>query len=51
MKLRHLFRDVVHNRGQAMIFVLCVALSLVSLIAVNSFRRDVRGVIARHGDG
>lgn len=46
MKLRHLFRDVVHNRGQAMIFALCVALSLVSLIAVNSFRRDVRGVIA-----
>ena len=46
MKLRHLFRDLAHNRGQAVIFVLCVALSLVSLIAVNSFRRDVRGVIA-----
>lgn len=46
MKLRHLLRDLAHNRGQAVIFVLCVALSLVSIIAVNSFRRDVRGVIA-----
>lgn len=46
MKLRHLLRDISHNRGQAVIYVLCVALSLVSLIAVSSFRRDVRGVVA-----
>ena len=46
MKLHHLFRDIIHNRGQAVIFTLCVALSMVSLVAVNSLRRDVRGVIA-----
>ncbi|MDK9708907.1 MAG: ABC transporter permease [Desulforhopalus sp.] len=46
MNLRFLFREIVHSRGQAAIFVLCVALSLVSIVAINSFRRDVQGVIA-----
>ncbi len=46
MNLRFLLREIAHSRGQAAVFVLCVALSLVSIVAVNSFRRDVRGVIA-----
>ena len=46
MNLRFLLREIVHSRGQAAVFVLCVALSLVSIVAVNSFRRDIRGVIA-----
>lgn len=46
MNLRFLFREMMHSRGQAAIFVLCVALSLVSIVAVSSFRRDVRGAIA-----
>ncbi len=45
MNLRFLFREMVHSRGQAVIFILCVALSLVSIVAINSFRRDVRSVI------
>jgi putative ABC transport system permease protein len=45
MNLRFLYREMVHSRGQAMVFILCVALSLVSIVAINSFRRDVRAVI------
>lgn len=46
MNLRFLLREMAHSRGQAAIFVLCVALSLVSIVAVSSFRRDVRAVVA-----
>ncbi|MFH0783046.1 MAG: FtsX-like permease family protein [Pseudomonadota bacterium] len=46
MNWRFLLREIVHSRGQAVVFILCVALSLVSIVAINSFRRDVRGVIA-----
>lgn len=45
MNVRFLYREMVHSRGQAVVFILCVALSLVSIVAINSFRRDVRGVI------
>ena len=45
MNLHFLFREMMHSRGQAVIFVLCVALSLVSIVAVSSFRRDVRSAI------
>lgn len=41
MNYRFLISEIVHSRGQGWIFVLCVALSLVSLVAINSFRRDV----------
>lgn len=46
MNFRFLLREIAHSRGQAVVFVLCVVLSLVSIVAINSFRRDVRGVIA-----
>jgi len=46
MNFRFLLREIVHSRGQAVVFILCVVLSLVSIVAINSFRRDVRGVIA-----
>lgn len=42
MHVRFLFREILHSRSQGAIFVLCVALSLVSIVAINSFRRDVR---------
>ncbi len=45
MKLRFLLRDIVHSRSQALVFVLCVALSLVCIVAINSFRRDVQTAI------
>ena len=46
MNFRLLFREMMHSRGQAVIFVLCVALSLISIVAVSSFRRDVRSALA-----
>lgn len=42
MNLRFLLREMQHGKSQAAVFVLCVALSLVSIVAINSFRRDVR---------
>lgn len=42
MNFRFLFREMLHSRSQAAVFVLCVALSLVSIVAINSLRRDVR---------
>jgi len=41
MNFRFIVSEIVHSRGQGFIFVVCVALSLVSLVAINSFRRDV----------
>lgn len=46
MNVRFLLREIAHSRGQAVIFILAVVLSLVSIVAINSFRRDVRSVIA-----
>ena len=41
MNYRFIMSEISHSRGQGWIFVVCVALSLVSLVAINSFRRDV----------
>ena len=41
MNFRFIISEISHSRGQGWIFVVCVALSLVSLVAINSFRRDV----------
>lgn len=41
MNIRFLFREIIHSRSQALVFIFCVMLSLVSIVAVNSFRRDV----------
>ena len=54
LHLRFLRREMVGARRQATIFVLCVALSISSLVALNSFRRDIdRSIIgdaqALHG--
>lgn len=38
---RFLLRELLHTKKQAVIYILCVALSLVSLVVVNSFRRDI----------
>lgn len=38
---RFLLREVVQSRNQAGIFTLCVALSIATMVALNSFKRDV----------
>lgn len=38
---RFLWREMLAARRQASIFILCVALSITSLVALNSFRSDV----------
>lgn len=45
MKLHFILREIWFNRGQAAILVLCAALSVVSLVSLNSFRRDVYGTL------
>ncbi len=45
MNLRFVFREIVHSRSQSLIFIFCVMLSLISIVAINSFRRDVRQAI------
>ncbi len=46
MNLRFLIRELGHSRSQSVVFVFCVMLSLISTVAVNSFRSDVRQSIA-----
>jgi len=43
---RFLLREMLEARHQAGIFILCVALSITSLVALNSFRHDVHRSIA-----
>ena len=38
---KFLLRELLYSKKQAVIYILCVALSLVSLVAVNSFRSDI----------
>ena len=45
LHLRFLLRELVQARRQAAVFVLCVALSLFSMVALNSFRNTVQGVV------
>lgn len=45
MNLRFLLREIIHSKSQAVVFILCVALSLISIVAVNSLRRDVNNSI------
>ncbi len=51
MNVRFLMREMLHSKSQAAIFVLCVALSLVSIVAINSFRRDVQRSIVSDARG
>ena len=39
--LKFILRDLYRSRNQAAIFVLCVVLSIVTLVAVNGFSRSV----------
>lgn len=41
MHYKFVIREILHSKGQAWIFILCVALSLVNVVSINSFRRDV----------
>jgi len=51
MNVRFLIREILHSKSQAIVFVLCVALSLVSIVAINSFRRDVQQSIVSDARG
>ncbi|MFV0439157.1 MAG: ABC transporter permease [Desulfopila sp.] len=46
INFRYLYREMVEARHQAGIFILCVALAITGLVALNSFRRDVNRSIA-----
>jgi putative ABC transport system permease protein len=46
LHLRFLFRELIQAGKQAFIFILCVALSLATMVALNSFKRDVNRAIA-----
>jgi len=41
LHLRFIFRELIGSGKQAAIFVLCVALSLATMVALNSFRKNV----------
>ncbi|SDO73745.1 ABC transporter permease [Desulforhopalus singaporensis] len=41
MHLRYIYREIINSRGQAAVYILCVALSLVTIVAIDSFRRDI----------
>lgn len=51
MNVRFLIREILHSKSQAAVFVLCVALSLVSIVAINSFRGNVQQSIASDAKG
>ncbi|MCP4339916.1 MAG: FtsX-like permease family protein [Desulfobulbaceae bacterium] len=51
MNIRFLKREIWHSKSQAAVFVLCVALSLISIVAINSFRRDVQQSIVSDARG
>ena len=41
MNKRFLLRELSYGRGQAFVFILCAALSLISIVAINGLRRDI----------
>ena len=51
MNVRFLIREILHSKSQAAVFILCVALSLVSIVAINSLRRDVQQSIVSDARG
>ena len=51
MNVRFLIREMLHSKSQAVVFILCVALSLISIVAINSFRRDVQQSIVSDAKG
>ncbi len=51
MNIRFLIREILHSKSQALVFILCVGLSLVSIVAINSLRSDVRQSIASDARG
>jgi putative ABC transport system permease protein len=46
MHLRLMCREIRHSTSQGLVFVLCVALSLLTVVVVTSLRRDVQKNIA-----
>jgi putative ABC transport system permease protein len=51
INFRFIKREILHSKSQAAVFILCVILSLVSIVAINSFRRDVRQSIVSDARG
>ncbi|MGB8426450.1 MAG: FtsX-like permease family protein, partial [Desulfobacterales bacterium] len=46
-KLKFILRDLNRNRGQAMMFLLCVALAFVTLVAVNGFSESIDTALSK----
>jgi len=46
MNRRFLLRELLYGRGLVIIFILCSALSLISIVAVNGLRRDIHESLA-----
>ena len=46
LHLRFLLRELIQARKQAAVFVLCVALSIATMVALNSFKNNVNRSIA-----
>ncbi|MGB3221317.1 MAG: FtsX-like permease family protein [Desulforhopalus sp.] len=51
INFRFVKREILHSKSQAAVFILCVILSLVSIVAINSLRRDVRQSIVSDARG
>ncbi len=51
MNIWFLIREILHSKSQAVVFILCVGLSLVSIVAINSFRSDVQQSLASDARG
>ncbi len=46
-KLTFILRDINRNRGQATVFLLCVALAFVTLVAVNGFSESIDSALSK----
>ncbi|MFZ0134622.1 MAG: FtsX-like permease family protein [Desulfobacterales bacterium] len=46
-KLKFILRDINRTRGQAIIFLLCVALAFVTLVAVNGFSASIDSALSK----
>ena len=42
---KYILRDLVHSRSQAVVFILCVVLAIITLVAVNGFSGSVTATL------
>lgn len=49
MNYRFILREMIHSRAQGMVFVLCVALSCLTIVSVSSLGEDIRHSVVLDG--